>query len=73
VAEPVVGHRGEQIRDVAQLGAGEGGGDGVAAEGHSVVAGDGLVVALRHAVGEKGHIDIGLTNEERVHAECPRQ
>ena len=66
-AQPVVGERGQEIRHMAQLGAGEGGGEGVAAEGNRIVLGDRLLVPLGHFIRDQGHVDIGLANEERFH------
>ena len=65
--EPVVRHRGHQVRRDAELGAAERGRDRVAAERHRVVARDGLRVAGRHFVGQEGDVDVALADEECLH------
>src|SRR5690606_31973280 len=68
-AEPVVRNRREKVRHDTELGAGEGGGDGIAAEGDGVVPSDRLLVAGRNFIREEGYVDIGLADEECLHAE----
>ena len=53
---------------MAKLGAGKGCGDRIAAERDGIVLGNGLLVAAWHAAGLHGHIDIGMTDEERFHS-----
>jgi hypothetical protein len=66
-SEPVVRDRGDEIRRDRELGAAESGGDGVAAERNRVGGSDMLLVAGRHVVGDEGNVDIGLSDEERLH------
>ena len=53
---------------MAQLGTGEGGGDGIAAEGHRIIPRHRLFVALRDVICEQGDVDVGLADEKGVHA-----
>jgi hypothetical protein len=69
--EPVVRHRGDQVRGDPELGAAERGRDGVAAERHRIVARHGLVVAGRKRVGQEGNVDIALADKERLHCAYP--
>ena len=48
---------------MAELGAGKGGGYGIAAEGHSIIFGDGLFVTGRNCIADNRDINIGLTDE----------
>ena len=66
-AEPVAGDGSDQVRLDAELRAAERGGHGVAAERDGVLRGDVLLVADRDVVGDEGHIDIGLADEEGLH------
>jgi hypothetical protein len=70
-SKPVVGDRCQKVRRDAQLGATERRRHGIAAEGDSVVAGDGLLVPLRNLIRHKGDVDIGLSDEQRFQRECP--
>ena len=65
--EPVVRHGGQEIGHDAELGARERGRDRVAAERDRVVARHRLLVPGRDLVGQEGHVDIGLTDEEGLH------
>src|ERR1700744_2020490 len=67
-AEPVMGDSGDQVRHDAELGATECSGDGVAAERDRIGRGNMLLIAGRHVVGNEGYIDIGLSDEECLHA-----
>jgi hypothetical protein len=63
-SKPVFRDRGEQVR---QLGTAEGGGDAVAAERNGVSRRDVLFIAGRKPIGQESDVDVGLTNEERLH------
>jgi hypothetical protein len=62
--EPVICPRGDEVRTNGQLGAAEGRRDGVAAEGNRIFGRDRLFIADGKMVGQKCHIDIGLSDEQ---------
>jgi hypothetical protein len=66
-SKPVFRDRGEQVRQDRQLGTAEGGGDGVAAERNGVSRRDVRFIAGRKPIGQESDVDVGLTNEERLH------
>src|SRR4051812_10990611 len=66
-AEPVVRDGGKEVGRDAELGAAERRRHGVAAERNRVLLGDGLLVAGRDLVGQEGHVDIGLADEQGLH------
>ena len=72
VREPVPRDGDQQIGRLAELGAGEGSGRGIAAKGHRIVLGDGLFVAVGQGVGDHADVDIGVTDEQRVQVFAPR-
>jgi hypothetical protein len=65
--EPVVGNGRDQVRHYPELRAAERRRDGVAAERNGVRRRHVLLVAGRHPVGQKGNVNIGLSNEESLH------
>src|SRR5580658_7677615 len=67
-AEPIVGERGDEIGNDAELGAGKGRGYRIAAEGDGIIMRDRLLVAGRHGFGADRHVDISLADEESIHA-----
>ena len=69
--EPVVGDGCEQVRQNSQLRTAEGGRDRVAAERDGVGRRHMLFVARRHPVGQKGDVNISLSDEECLHRCCP--
>ena len=66
--QPVIGDGGDQVRHDPELGAAKRRGDRVAAEGDRIGRRDVLFVAGRHVVGNEGHVDVGLSDEESLHA-----
>jgi hypothetical protein len=66
--EPVVGERGQEIGRNPKLGTAECCRNRVAAEADGVVLRHGLLVAGREMVGQEGPVDVGLADEERLHA-----
>ena len=66
-AEPVIGYGRQQVRHDSELGAAECRRDGVAAERDRIGGCDVFLVAGGHMVGNEGNIDIGLSDEERLH------
>ena len=71
-SQPVIGDGGDQVGHDAELGAAECRGDRVAAERDRVGGSDMLLVAGRHMVGDEGNVDIGLSDEERLHKSVRR-
>ena len=66
--EPVIGDGRDQVGHDAELGAAERRRDRVAAERNRVVGSDMFFVAGRHVVGDKGDVDIGLSDEKGLHS-----
>src|SRR6266480_52295 len=66
--EPVIGHGRDQVRHDAELGATERRRHGVAAERDRICRRDMLLVAGRHVIGDKGNVDIGLSDEKGLHS-----
>ena len=58
--------RRDEIGNAAELGAGEGGGNRIAAKGDGVILRHRLFVAARDSVTEKRDVDIGVADEERL-------
>ena len=56
---------------MAKLGAGETGGDGVAAKTDRIILGHHFLVTARDPVGARGDVDIGVTNEKRFQGRPP--
>jgi hypothetical protein len=67
-AEPIVSHGGNQIRHDPELGAAERCRDRIAPERDRIGRGDMLLVAGRHMIGDEGNVDVGLSDEERLHS-----
>ena len=66
--KPIVGDRRYEVGRDAKLGAAKGRGHRIAAKRHGIAPCDGLFVAGRNLVGEKGQIDIRLPDEKCSHA-----
>ena len=68
-AKIIVRDGGQKIGRDAELGAGKGRRDRVAAERDGIIPRDGLVVPGRNLIRQEGHVDIGLANEKSIHCE----
>ena len=69
--EPIVGDICDEIGDIAEPGAGEGRRDCIPAEGDGIILRDRLVVAVRNGIAEQSYIDIGVADEQSLHASLP--
>ena len=65
--KPIIGDGREHIRHMSQLRTAKGRGDRIAAERDCVGRRHILLVACRHAIGQKGDVNVGLSNEEGLH------
>jgi hypothetical protein len=70
-AEPIVREGGDEIDLGGQVGAAERRGDRVAAERDGVIGGDVLLVPDRNVIHQERDVDVGVTDEKRVH-HCSR-
>ncbi len=69
--KPIVGDICDEIGDMAELGAGERGRDRIAAEGDSIILRHCLIVAGWNGIAEQSYIDIGVADEQSLHASLP--
>ncbi len=65
-AQPIVGDGRNKVRNRAELGAGESGGDRIAAEGDGIILRHRLFIAARNSVAQQGDIDISVADEKRL-------
>src|ERR1700742_2484852 len=70
-AQPIVRDIGDEFGGVAKLGAGEGRRDRVAAEGDGIILRNRLVVTVRDGIAEQGDVDVGVSDEQSLHASLP--
>lgn len=63
-AQPIIGHRGHQIRNNSKFGAGKGCRNRIPSKRHGVIARHRFLISCRDAISEEGDVNIGLTNEK---------
>ena len=67
MTQPVIGDGGDQVGNDAELGAAEGRGDRVAAEGNGIGRGDVFFVSGGHVIGDESDVDIALSDKKCLH------